>query len=285
MSLPSKPLAFLYEIRPLPMLATLLSAVLGAIYGGLHAVNYPLLGYLAAVFAALYCGHLIDSLIDYHHRGEKKFVYMGIFEDSGGILSARALTIAATLASLTFVVMVMLITSFGTILFWVAFCGWVIAVTYSPLLDKNPFTVSIAYPLGTTLAMIGGYLLTGANNPNLLMALTLPIFLYLIGGKVVSDLIDYKDDIRIGKHTVVVVLSPNKGRLFGYFICSLGLTVAFFDWYVHLLPPFSVFGVCAASLLLITSYCWRSSRSVLVLVGGGYVFLAFVIASLLAHHL
>ncbi len=265
----------------MPMLATLLSAMIGGLLGGLREWEFVFLLYLVAVFAALYCGHIVDSLIDYHYRGETKYVYMGFFEDSGGLLSRKELVVAGLLASVVFFVALLSITSIGTALFWTAFSAWIIAISYSPLLDRNPLTVSSAYPLGTTLAMVGGYLLVGARHFTVLLALAISVMLYLLGGKVISDLIDYDDDKRTGKQTVVVALGPKRGRRLGYLISALGLIIASFGSYTRLLPSPSLLGVVAAAGILVKSYSMNNPRSILVLVCGGYLFLAVLIVSLL----
>lgn len=265
----SKIAAYLYEVRILPTGAAVLSAILGFLYAG-GSPSVELLVYTFVVSSALYCGHAVDSIVDYHFRGERKYVYMGIFEDSGGLLSARELGAAAVVASVLFWAALASLAGISTTLFLISVAGWVIALIYSPLLDRNPFTVSLAYPVGVALALFGGYILGGGEGVPLV---ALPILLYLVGGKIVSDLIDYKDDSQRNKRTVVVVLGSNAGRTIGYMFSSTGLAVAFLLIMLGNLPEGSMLGIVSASILLLKSYTMRPPKSVLVLVAGGYLFL------------
>ncbi|MBI4393415.1 MAG: UbiA family prenyltransferase [Euryarchaeota archaeon] len=279
----SKGLAYLYEIRPVPMLATLLAALLGALYaatpGSLDLTRLPV--YLLAVAAALYCGHALDSLVDYHRRGETKFVYMGFFEDSGGLLSERELAAAAFVASAIWLIASLSLAPPGSALFAVSFAGFVIAALYSFALDRHPVTVSLAYPAGTALAMVGGFLLAGGTDAFAILAIAVPIFVYLVGGKIVSDQIDFEADSAIAKRTVVVVLGRERAKWFGYSLCVAALIVALASAGLGYLPMISTAGIAGASILLFTSFRMEAAKGVLALVAGGYVFLISTIAPLI----
>ncbi len=266
--------AFLYEVRPLPMVATWLAMLLGVLYapGTVDAGLVVLYGIV--VGSALYAGHAVDSYVDYHVRGEEKFVYMGIFEDSGGLLGPGDLLGAAAVATGVFAFVLWQVTDPGSILFIVSLLGWVVAASYSPVLDQHPVTVSLAYPTGTTLALVGGALLAGGAAPGRLAALAVPVLLYLVGGKVVSDLIDHDLDVSMGKRTAVVVLGKARGRALGYGICVLGLVAALGAVGVGVLPWTALLGVAAAAGALVWSRGMPPHRATLTIVAGGYVFLA-----------
>lgn len=272
--------AYAYEIRPVPMVATLLAAYLGALFAGGDVAPDTLTLYLVAVASALYCGHAVDSIVDYHLRGETKFVYMGFFEDSGGLLSARELGLAASVACLVFTLALLDVTRPGTLLFWISVAGLAVAASYSALLDRNPVTVSLAYPIGTTLALLGGVVLAGGTDATRIAALAFPVLVYLVGGKIVSDLIDHDADRAIGKRTVVVVFGREKGKRIGYALCLAALLAALFSTAQGVLPPASAVGVALAGLCLAASYGMSAAKGVLVLVAGGYLFLGATIVPL-----
>jgi 1,4-dihydroxy-2-naphthoate octaprenyltransferase len=268
---------YVYEIRPLPMLAAMLSALLGAALAG-DARAFPPQG--ALVFLGLYAGHCMDSYVDYHVRHEPKFVYLGVFEDSGGLLGPRALLLGAGLSAALF--LALLAALHASLAFTAAaLLGLAIALCYAPFLDMRPWSVSAAYPTGVLLALLGGALLAAPGAPAArVAAVGLVVWVYLVGGKVVSDLIDLDSDRAFGKRTVAVVLGPRGARRVGYALCAAGLGMALALAALGAAPRTSALGALLAAPVLAASFRLPPERGVLLVVGAGYLWLLSLLAAL-----
>lgn len=267
-----------YEIRPLPMLAALLCAWIGVrLAGGGLGGAWPL---LALVFLGLYAGHLVDSFVDYEVRREPKFVYLGVFEDSGGLLPGRVLLGATALSAVAFALILSLARPAGPLFYVVALMGLAVAVSYSPLLDRNAVTVSLSYPGGVVLALLGGFLIPAPSLTLQAGALALVIGVFLAGGKIVSDQIDYESDLAMGKVTVPVALGVGRGALTGYALCAAGLAAAAGVALAGVLPRITLAGVVVASVLLVASTRFPVRHGIVVLVAGGYAYLAAILLAI-----
>jgi len=260
-----------YEIRPLPMGAALLAALLGVrVAHGELALAFP---FLALVFLGLYAGHLLDSYVDYELRHEPKLVYLGIFEDSGGLLAGRELLAATAVSLVAFATLLASVAHAGLAFVLVALSGAAIAVAYAPLLDRNPVTVSLAYPVGVVAAFLGGALWATPSPDPRLALFALVLATYLVGGKIVSDEIDLASDAAMGKRTAQVALGRARARRLGHALCVAGLAVATALALTGVASLVSLVGVAGAAALLAQSARMPVERGIVVLVAGGYVYL------------
>lgn len=267
------PRGLLYEIRPPPMLAALLVALLGALAapGAVDLRAFAPFGVL--VFLGLYVAHLVDSLVDYHVRHEPKFVYMGVFEDSGGLLSARELATAAAVAGAAFAAVLVGLERLDLGLLGLA--GLLLALGHATALDKNPVTVSLGYPVGVLLGFAGGWLSQGAALGWSTLRIAAPIGVFLAGAKIVSDVIDHDADKAIRKLTVPVLMGKGRGRGLGYVLCSLGIALAL----ATAPAPRVIGGLVAAGALTAVSTRMAPERGTLVLVAGGYCYVVALLAA------
>jgi 4-hydroxybenzoate polyprenyltransferase len=218
------------EVRPLPMAAVLLAALLGGQWAGMRLgalpASMPLL--LLAVFFGLYTAHLMDTYIDVVKRHDfTPADYPLLFRDSSGLFPERAYPWAvAASATLCAAASVPPVQAGGVLVAIAMAAGVLVALAYAPLLDRHTLGVSLAYPVGVVAANAAGYALVAGALDFRWLALAATIFFALTGTKIRSDIIDLDDDKKIGKRTVPVLLGRRAGLAVGYGIAMAGLGLA-----------------------------------------------------------
>ena len=84
----------------------------------------------------------------------------------------------------------------------------------------------MAYPAGVACAAAAGYALAAGTLDFRFGALGLALFLALAGTKIRSDIIDVKDDQKIAKRTVPVVIGDRLALRTGYGVALAGIVLA-----------------------------------------------------------
>jgi len=155
----------LLEVRPLPMMGAMLVVLLGA-----RASDRPLAGidivlYALSVMLLLYVAHLRDSIVDWFTRPSPHDSEQGGWWDHGGRLTHAQLSLALVVVLLllaTVVGALMLVRQATPWLLVPILFGLLLALIYSPHLDTNPLSITIAYPAGIVAAFVGALLLDGS---------------------------------------------------------------------------------------------------------------------------
>lgn len=222
--------AYLLEVRPLPMAAALLIALLGVLWAGRPlwppAAFLPLV--VAAVFFGLMTAHFMDSYVDVVLRGDRTpGDYPLLFRDSTGLLTDkeyRSAVLGFALASATTILLVVrLIGPFPALPLLLAL---VLAIAYAPRLDRTFAGVTFGYPAGACAVMLGAFLAAGGGIDLRFLWLTGALFTALVGIKVRADVVDIDDDRRIGKHTVAALAGKRAAENGGYALAVVGLLMA-----------------------------------------------------------
>ncbi|MFC7203280.1 UbiA family prenyltransferase [Haloferax namakaokahaiae] len=177
-----------------------------SVFGGLLAPSVSLWSgslHAAAVASALYTAHVVDEYVDAHLRGEEP-----------PALSLRRTQFAIVLASLCCLSLAGLLALDSS----VAAAGsvvvlWVLAILHAPILDTNPVGVTIDYPVGIALALVGGYLAQESSLAQSVVAIGVLFVVILSGVKVSIDRTDIEFDERIDKRTIPVVLGERRARV------------------------------------------------------------------------
>ncbi len=155
----------------------------------------------AAVCLAIYVAHLKDGYVDHYVRGEDETNPLKPSEIRVAIIAAAGL-FAGCLVALWLAA-----GSIGVLLTAPLF---VLGYLHAPVLDTNPATESVDYPLGIVLATAGGYATQTGTVTALALTVCLVLFLLLVAINVMLDRLDYRHDRRVGKRTLPVVLGPDR---------------------------------------------------------------------------
>jgi 1,4-dihydroxy-2-naphthoate polyprenyltransferase len=216
----------LSHIKP----AFLIPAIATSLFGGLLAPVFALIpGILHgwAVGLALYTAHLKDGYVDGHVRGEEQ-----------PILSPRENRAAIRMASAGFLITMVALwwsASLADVLMTVPL--WILALLHAPYLDMNPVTVTVDYPIGIGLSVIGGYFVQTGQLPARILGVSVMFVVLLSGVKVSTDRLDYTFDQSIGKRTVPVLLGNDGANVVAstFFFSTSLLVVGLV--YAGLFPP------------------------------------------------
>ncbi|WP_410767430.1 UbiA family prenyltransferase [Haloferax sp. DFSO60] len=193
-----------------------------SVFGGLLSTSLSLFTavvHALAVGAALYTAHVVDEYVDAYVRAEEPPL-LSIREAQFGfaVASAVCLSLAGVLAFDG------RFSSAGSVV-----ALWVLAVLHAPLLDKNTIAVTLDYPVGIALALVGGYLAQQQSLGSGVVALAVLFVVMLAGVKVSLDRLDLDFDERIDKHTVPVVFGKRRAMAVssGFFLVAGGLVAMF----------------------------------------------------------
>jgi len=239
------------------MAAALLATLLGVEWVAPGAAAFPATTpiLLAAVFFGLYTAHLMDTYVDVVKRSDRTPTdYPLLFRDSTGLLPDRAYPpLVAASALLCAGASVPAVAAGGVLVALSLAVGLAIAMAYAPLLDRHTLGVSFAYPTGVVAASAAGFALASGTLDGRWALIAASLFLALTGTKIRSDIIDYDEDVRIGKRTVPVVIGK-RGAIFagyGLALAGLGLAAAL-PAFMPVSPWVAVPAVGAACALLIS---------------------------------
>lgn len=241
--------------------------------GGLLASAFSLR--VAAVHAlavgiAVLVAHLRDAFVDGHLRGEEQPVASASTLQRGYVAGSVAfLAVVAALWVMAGPVATLLT---GPLL--------ALALLHAPVLDRHPLTVTVDYPVGIGLALLGGYAAQTGTLGGAVLAVAVVLAALLAGIKVGVDQLDAEFDRRIGKQTLPVLLGPARARWVAVAIFA-GVAVALSGVVVFSSVPVVALGGALAALLCALSVRFDSGlTAVRVQIGLTYAFVAATFAAL-----
>ena len=257
------------QVHPVFMLPVVASSLLGAALAGPFSVGLAALHTLAAFFA-LYVAHVTDGYVDFHVRGE----------DDDHPLTARGCRLALAGASVCFFACVAAI---GWLVDLPAALltlpGWLIAVNHAPQLDTNPVGATVGYPLGISVALLGGYYVQTRWLSATVLALAAVFLVVLSGIKVIDDAQDYDYDRSIGKRTVAVAVGPERARLTAYALMSAGMVgVVGLAVLLPGVPPSAALSAVVFGAVALLARRAEPELATMLLIRGSYLFLAVLVA-------
>jgi 1,4-dihydroxy-2-naphthoate octaprenyltransferase len=230
----------LLEVRPLPMAAALLVAVLGSLWAGSPLAPLPpaLAWVLAAVFFGLMTAHFMDSYVDVVKRGDRTpGQFPLLFRDSTGVLCDREYLVALAIAAVASGACIVPVALTG---------GWLpalllgfalaLALTYAPLLDRTTQGVSFGYPAGALAVLAASYLAARGSLDERFLWLAFSLFTALVGMKLRADVIDINQDQKVEKRTLAAVAGPVAATRVGYFLAVAGLWMAAYTPFRYAAP-------------------------------------------------
>ena len=263
--------ALLSQIHPVFMLPVLATPWLGAVLAGEFSV---LVGgvYMLAAFFALYSAHVIDGYVDFYVREEDDDHPLTAFGCKFG-LAAASVGFFACVAALWWRV--------NLVAAALAVPGWLIAVNHAPQLDTNPVGATVGYPLGISIALVGGHYVQATTFEPMVIALAAVFLVILSGIKVIDDAQDYEYDRSIDKRTVAVAVGPERARTTAFALMTAGLVGVV--GLAALLPGIPVSaGLAAVAFGGVALFARRAGPELatMLLIRGSYVFLAVLVAAI-----
>ena len=266
------PLAY---VRPTFMLPAVGISVVGAALAPVSEFAWPIAAlHAGTVGLAQFVAHLRDGYVDGHRRGEETprlsvaGFRRGIWAGSVGVVALSGLlaTVSGIIAALSTAVLL------------------VLALVHAPYLDRHPITVTVDYPVGIGVALVGGHAAqTGEIG---IAAAVAALFVALLAGiKVGIDRLDEAFDRSIGKRTLPVALGSRAadrvaaGLFLATALGTVGLGVAGAADLLAVRPELAVSAAFVpVGCLLATALC-PPERAVRTQMGLTYVFTALLFLS------
>jgi len=262
--------ALVSQVHPVFMLPAVATSWLGAALAEGTAVGLGAV-HAGAVFFALYAAHVTDGYVDFHVRGE----------DDDHPLTATGCRLAlagATLGFLGCVLALGLTVDVRAALLTLP--GWLIAVTHAPQLDTNPVGATVGYPLGITLALLGGFYVQAGALSATVLALAAVFLVVLSGIKIIDDAQDYDYDRSIDKRTVAVAVGPRRARTAAYALMTAGMVaVVGLAAVLSGVPPTAALAAVVFGAVALLARRTGPEVATMLLVRGSYLFLAVLVAA------
>lgn len=243
----------------------MLPAVGTSLVGGMLAPSFdalPAVVHVVSVASALYVAHLVDGYVDGHVRGEET--------PTLSAATIRLATVTATVAFVGLLATLWLVAGPAAVLATAPL--WILGVAHAPLLDTNPMTGTLDYPIGIGLVVVGGHLAQSAGVSTLLLAVVAPTVVLLVGIGIGIDRLDYAADRSREKLTVPVAVGVDRAKVLatGCHAVAAGLVVLVVA--TGALPPAAL--VAAMPALLAGGVGWVASprRTVRLQIGLAYPF-------------
>lgn len=257
------------QIHPVFMLPPIAASWFGAILAGEFSLLTAFLHSLA-IFAAVYTAHVKDGFVDFHVRGE----------DADHPLTRTGCRWCLLGATVVFLVCVL-------VLWWVVDIAaaaltaptWLIAYLHAPQLDMHPIGVTLGYPTGIALAVLGGFYVQAGTLTTTVIAIALVFVLLLAGIKIVDDEQDYRYDRSIGKPTVAVRIGPKRARNLAKGLLVGSLAFVLFLVLGGILPPSASGAAVVFGLVILVAIPAAPERATALLIRGAYLFLAVLVVA------
>ncbi|SEG53754.1 UbiA prenyltransferase family protein [Halobellus limi] len=192
--------ALLAYVRPAFMFPAVGMSAYGGALAPAPAFEWPIAAlHAGTVGLALFVAHLRDGYVDGHLREEETpRLSVAAFRRSIWAGSAGVVALSGLLAALSGIV---------PALSTVALLA--LALLHAPYLDRHPVTVTVDYPVGIGIALIGGHA-AQATVPATAAAVAALFVGLLAGIKVGIDRLDEPFDRSIGKRTLPVAFGPER---------------------------------------------------------------------------
>lgn len=258
------------QIHPVFMLPPVAASWFGAILAVGASVELAIL-HSMSIFAAVYTAHVKDGYVDFHVRSEDADHPLTV----GG---CRMCLIGSTVV-------------FGAclVLIWILVDGiaaaltaptWVIAYLHAPQLDMNPVGVTLGYPFGIALAVLGGYYVQATTVTPLPLSFAAVLLVLLVGIKIIDDEQDLAYDRSIDKPTVAVLVGAARARnvATGFLLVAVFLV----GWFAAtgIFPPAVLIATIPLLAVVIFAIPADAETATALLIRGSYVFFAVLFAIL-----
>ena len=266
---PSTLRALASQIHPVFMTPPLAASWFGAVVAGEFEVTIGAIHMLAAFFA-VYTAHVKDGYVDFHGRGEDDDHPLTVAGCRLALVGAAVGFLAATVALGLLV---------GPVAALLTLPLWAIGFLHAPQLDTNVVGVTMGYPTGIAMVMLGGhYVQTGALSPTIIGFAG--VFLAVLAGvKIIDDETDYEYDSSIDKRTVAVVLGRGRARTLAQGLLMLGAIGVLWGAVSGLFPPAAPVAALAFLSIVFIARSAPAGLATKLLVRGTYVFLALLIVA------
>ncbi len=271
-----------YELRPLPLLATLTAVYLAFLLAGV-SYNSTVVLFLLDIFFVLYAVHLLDTYEDYFIRKEDEYKEFTVAHGSSGLLDKNTLIIGAVLSSFGFLIVTFYLLMIAeSTFFLLIFPVWVIGVTYSKYLSKIIPSALIAHPLGVFLSMLAAYYLHKGVIDMKILIFSSPLFLLFLSSRAWLDLADVDTDKRSGKSNFAIKLGLSNAKVLAFAFLCMGLFLSLFNSFFGM--SFSFIFIVEVFIVFISAYYgFRKEPKVGIyyILGAVYLFMLFQAAFLL----
>jgi len=235
------------ELRPLPLVATLTAVIFACLLAG-NLPSMQALLYIASIFFLLITVHALDTYEDHYVTKEDAFKKFAIAHGSNGLLSKEELLSAAAICSAAFIgIIAYLSMQSGPIFFLLSIAAYMIAVSYSRYLSRQPVISLLSYPSGLILAMSAAYLLGNGLIGSTIISYEIPIFLLFLGASVWIAIVDVETDRISGKQNLGLWLGIDRSKTLALAFFISGLLVS-------VLLSYSFVSLLSAVLLAILFY-------------------------------
>ncbi|WP_010612600.1 UbiA family prenyltransferase [Halococcus hamelinensis] len=259
------------QVHPVFMLPPLAASVFGAVLAPAVA-PWVAAVHVAAMFFAVYTAHVKDGYVDFHVRGEDDDHPLTV----GG---CRLGLVCSTLGFAACCAWLWLTVGVGAVL--VTLPTWLVAYLHAPQLDMHPVSATMGYPLGITLAILGGYYVQATGFSAAVLGFAAVFLVLLSGIKVIDDAKDYDYDRSIDKRTVAVVLGRARARWSAYLLMGLALLGTLVGAFLGVFPPSTGLAVVAFAGVALATRRLDSRRATEVLMRGSYLFLGLLFLAVL----
>jgi len=266
---------FLAYVRPTFMFPAVGMSAYGAALAPAGQFEWSVAAvHAGTVGLALFVAHLRDGYIDGHRRGEetprlsastfRRAIWVGSV--AVVLFSGLLATVAGAVAALSTAVLLAL------------------ALLHAPYLDRHPVTVTVDYPFGIGVALIGGHAAqAGAVG---LTAVVAALFVGLLAGiKIGIDRLDAVFDRSIGKRTIPVAFGTEGANRIaaGVFlftaVTALGVAVAGAVGRLAVRPSIAAAAAVVPLSCLLATIWLSPERSVRVQMGLTYAFAVLLFVS------
>ncbi len=254
------------ELRPLPVIAILLSVYLAFLHAGVP-LSAPILLYLLGAFFLLYTVHLLDTYEDSYVRKEDGFKAF-TFAHGSNDLKKEELLAGALISSLIFFAIILSLQG-GVPFLLLNLAGYLLGISYSRYLSRNVLLSLLATPTGVALAMIGVYMLATGGAGLGILAFSAPFFLLFLGASAWMDMADSDTDRRTGKPNLYLSLGAGPAKSLGLASLLGGLvaTAISYPSLQYLLP------LAALSLVFCRGFLLKPRKGIYYVMAGVFLYL------------
>ncbi len=257
------------QIHPVFMLPPIAASWFGAMLTGEFVLSLAAI-HSVAIFAAVYTAHVKDGYVDFYRRGE----------DEDHPLTERGCRICLVGATALFAgTMVLLWSLVDGVAVLLTLPCWLIAYHHAPQLDMHPVGVTLGYPTGIALAILGGYYVQAMGLSGLPIAFAVVFLLLIAGVKVIDDEQDYAYDRSIDKPTVAVLAGIRRARWVAALAMVLALAAVPAFVLVGIFPAGTLLAAGAFAGVLMLAAPAPPETATALLIRGSYVFLGLLVAA------
>lgn len=257
------------QIHPVFMVPPVAAAWFGAMLAMEFSLRTGIIHSLA-IFAAVYTAHVKDGYIDFHIRGE---------DDDLPLTPWGCRVCLAGSTGLFF----LCLGGLWIVADWIAvvltFPGWVIGYFHAPQLDMNPIGVTLGYPTGISLAILGGYYVQTETLAPIAFGFAVVFIILLAGVKTIDDAQDVSYDRSIGKPTIAAQFGDRSARILASVLFALALSLVVLFAIVEFFPRATILASVVFAPIGVIALKSDPRTGTALLIRGAYLFLAVLLAA------